>query len=69
MGVFGNTLVCVLTELLTYLMIPVNTFCFHAFKPLLSGLVFPWILFTGGLSGIFYRNSDSVYLVGHSQGV
>lgn len=55
MGVFGYTLVCVLSELLTYLMMPVNTFCFLALKPLFSGLVFPRILSsTGGLSGFFF---------------
>lgn len=56
-GAFGytHTRVCVLTELLTDLMMPVNTFCCLALKPLLSGLVFPRILsFTGGLSGIFF---------------
>lgn len=47
--------VCVLTEFLTYLRMPVNAFCFLALKPLLSDLVFPRILtFTGGLSGIFF---------------
>lgn len=58
-----HTRVCVLTELLTDLMMPVNTFCCLALKPLLSGLVFPRILsFTGGLSGIFFFFTETLIL-------
>lgn len=63
MGVFGNTLVCVLTELLTYLMIPVNTFCFREFKPLLSGLVFPWILFYRWLVWYFFLTETPILFI------